>query len=91
MALCAILHASTVAGLWLVDFHDLYASVGSHTAIGVTIDVTNVLTVLGSKHLLLAENTSLRLGSVSAVRRRWRNCAHRLVGGGLFVSTWALG
>ena len=64
--LCAILHASTVACVWLVDFHDLYASVGSHAALGVALDATNVLTTLGDEPFSLTENTSLRLWVVKA-------------------------
>ena len=49
--------APTVAGVWLVDFPDLYASIGRHTAIGVAFGVTNVLTVLvDAPFLLTASN-----------------------------------
>ena len=50
---CALLHAPTVAGVWLMDFTDLHESLGCCSALGVASDVTNVLTVLGDAPLLL--------------------------------------
>ena len=49
--------APTVAGVWLVDFPYLYASIGRNIAIGAAFGVTNVLNVLVDAPFLLTTFT----------------------------------